>query len=98
MAKKQKGFGEVFTTGLFKIVLYDIRPKSLTYGSVNIFLLGKDKPGLLYIPPFVIHGVQNTLNSTESFVNMPTSVYDCNDPDKYRLPFDDKRIPYQFDN
>jgi dTDP-4-dehydrorhamnose 3,5-epimerase len=86
-----------FPNGRFRIVLYDIRPNSATFGLLNVFDLGCEQPGLLRIPPLVIHGVQNVGNSTATFVNMPTKAYDPNAPDKCRLPERDPRIPFSFD-
>ena len=86
-----------FTSGHFRIVLYDIRPNSRTLNLLNVFILGVEQPGLLRIPPFVVHGVQNVGSTTAAFVNMPTQVYDPADPDKSRLAENDPRIPFSFD-
>jgi len=86
-----------FANGHFRIVLYDIRSNSPTFNLLNVFMLGCEQPGLLRIPPLVIHGVQNTGNTAATFVNMPTKAYDLDDPDKCRLPERDPRIPFSFD-
>ena len=85
-----------FLNGRFRIALYDIRPGSHTFGLLNVFTLGREQPGLLRIPPNVIHGVQN-VGDISAFVNMPTAAYDPRDPDKARLPYDDQRVPFRFD-
>lgn len=61
-----------FVNGRFRIVLYDIRPSSPTFSMLNVFILGQDQPGLLRIPPFVIHGVHNMGREAATFNNMPT--------------------------
>ncbi|GAC1332372.1 MAG: dTDP-4-dehydrorhamnose 3,5-epimerase family protein [Bradyrhizobium sp.] len=86
-----------FANGHFRIVLYDIRPNSRTLNLLNVFILGCEQPGLLRVPPFVIHGVQNIGSATATFVNMPTQAYDPANPDKSRLPENDPRIPFSFD-
>jgi dTDP-4-dehydrorhamnose 3,5-epimerase len=86
-----------FVEGHFRIVLYDIRPDSPTFNLLNVFMLGCERPALLRIPSFVIHGVQNVGESTSSFFNMPTKAYDPQLPDKCRLPERDPRIPFSFD-
>jgi len=86
-----------FPNGRFRIILYDIRPNSPTFNLLNVFHLGREQPGLLRIPPLVIHGVQNIGDSTSSFINMPTKAYDPAAPDKCRLPERDPRIPFSFD-
>lgn len=83
-----------FVNGRFKVVLYDIRPNSSTYGMLNVLNLGRDHPGLLRIPPYVIHAVQNIGEETAAFVNLPTQAWQPSAPDKYRLPVNDQRIPY----
>jgi len=85
-----------FLNGRFRIALYDLRPGSSTAGLLNVFVLGSEQPAVLRIPARVIHGVQN-LGETATFVNMPTKAYDPGDPDKWRLPSDDPRVPFRFD-
>jgi dTDP-4-dehydrorhamnose 3,5-epimerase len=88
----------VFVNGHFRIALYDIRPDSPTLNMLNVFILGREQPGLLRIPPQVIHGVQNLSSETAMFVNLPTAAYDPKAPDKCRLPKHDPRIPFRFDD
>lgn len=80
--------------GRIKVVLYDIRPNSSTYGMLNVMILGRDHPSLLRIPPLVIHAVQNIGQEATTFVNLPTKAWLSNACDKYRLPSGDPRIPY----
>jgi dTDP-4-dehydrorhamnose 3,5-epimerase len=86
-----------FTNGRFRIALYDIRPDSPTVNMLNVFVLGRERPGLLRLPPYVIHGVQNVGSEVAMFINMPTKAYDPGEPDKCRLPAGDIRIPFNFD-
>ncbi len=85
------------TQGAFRIVLYDLRPDSVSYGKLEVHHLGQARRMLLTIPPLVIHGVKNVGENSASFVNMPTSAYDPERPDKWRLPVDHPGIPYRFD-
>jgi len=86
-----------FVNGRFEIVLYDIRPTSPTKNRLNVFVLGHEQPALLRMPPLVIHGVRNAGAEIATFVNLPTRIYDPQNPDKCRLSADDPRIPYRFD-
>jgi dTDP-4-dehydrorhamnose 3,5-epimerase len=86
-----------FTQGLFRVVLYDVRPDSPTRNMLNVFVLGGERPTLLRIPPYVIHGVQNIGSEVATFVNMPTKVFQPGEPDKCRLDAGDRRIPFRFD-
>jgi dTDP-4-dehydrorhamnose 3,5-epimerase len=86
-----------FTQGRFRVVLCDIRPDSPTRNMLNVFVLGRERPTLLRIPPYVIHGVQNIGTDAATFVNMPTMPYRPDEPDKFRLDPNDMRIPFSFD-
>jgi dTDP-4-dehydrorhamnose 3,5-epimerase len=85
------------TNGDLEIVLYDLRPDSPTLHHLNVFGVGMDRPCLLRIPPFVVHGLRNKGTEWVHFTNMPTAVYRSDMPDKCRLPYGDPRIPYTFE-
>jgi len=87
-----------FVNGRFEVVLYDIRLGSPTKNRLNTFVVGREQPILIRIPPLVIHGVRNAGTDTASFVNLPTRAYDHENPDKCRLSADDPRIPYRFND
>jgi dTDP-4-dehydrorhamnose 3,5-epimerase len=82
--------------GQVKIVLYDSREGSPTYGRINEFRLGERRPGLVVIPPGVWHGVQNLRAEESSVVNVVDVAYEYEDPDHWRLPVDTAEIPYSF--
>lgn len=86
-----------YTDGDFRVVLYDLRPGSVTYGIINILEVGEANKVVLVIPPYVIHGVQNRGTKEACFINMPSNVYDPCHPDKSRLPWDHPGIPYRFE-
>jgi dTDP-4-dehydrorhamnose 3,5-epimerase len=87
-----------FVSGRFRIVLYDIRPRSPTFTMLNVFILGRDQSGLLRMPPFVIHGVHNMGREAATFISLPTKAWEASAPDKCRLPENDPRIPFNFDD
>jgi dTDP-4-dehydrorhamnose 3,5-epimerase len=81
-----------------KVVLYDSRPDSPTYGLVNeIYRTDLDR-NLMVIPAYVFHAHQNIGTTDALFVSMPTRAYQHDDPDVYRLPIDTDEIPYRFDS
>jgi dTDP-4-dehydrorhamnose 3,5-epimerase len=86
-----------YVRGRIRVVLYDLRPDSRTYGAVNVLDVGEANKVLLTIPPFVVHGVQNLGDEDTFFVNMPTRAYDPAYPDKARVPKDHPGIPYRFE-
>jgi dTDP-4-dehydrorhamnose 3,5-epimerase len=85
-----------FCSGLFRVVLYDLRPDSPTKDRLNVMELGAENKVLLTIPPFVIHGVENVGSAAAQFVNMPTKAYDPKKPDKSRVQWNHPGIPYRF--
>jgi dTDP-4-dehydrorhamnose 3,5-epimerase len=82
--------------GHLRVVLYDPREASPTRGQVDVFHLSPARPGLLSVPPWVWHGVQNLSRDTSCFVNMFDRPYDYANPDEWRLPVDTAEIPYRF--
>ena len=87
----------IFTgQGQLKIVLFDSRKDSPTYGKINEFRLGTVKPGILIIPPKVWHGVQNTSSVPSILINAVDYSYNYENPDHYRLALDTDQIPYKF--
>jgi dTDP-4-dehydrorhamnose 3,5-epimerase len=80
--------------GLLKVVLYDARPQSATHKLLMEVHAGDARPALIVIPPGVWHGLQNIGTADALVLNCPTTAYQYEDPDHYRLPFDTDEIPY----
>jgi dTDP-4-dehydrorhamnose 3,5-epimerase len=83
--------------GMMKIVLYDGRPDSSTYGEINEFFAGEHNPVLIYIPPFVYHGFKCISQEEAIVVNTPSEAYDYREPDEFRVNPHDNNIPYEWD-
>ena len=84
--------------GLVRIVCYDGRRDSPTFGYLNEITLSDRSPGLVLIPPCVYHGWKN-IGTTEAIViNMPVDMYNYETPDALDLPWDSPEaaelIPY----
>ena len=93
---KQHDDRYVLLKGELKLVLFDPRPHSSTYGEVcEVWLTEYDRK-LVSIPEFVWHADHNVGSSDVVAVNFPTIPYDHSNPDKYRLPVDTDLIPYRF--
>lgn len=82
--------------GTAKVVLYDRREGSPTQGEVNEFFIGERNPCLIKIPPGVVHGFKGVGQEAALIVNVPTELYNYQDPDEYRLPYDTAEIPYDW--
>ncbi|UCH84825.1 MAG: dTDP-4-dehydrorhamnose 3,5-epimerase family protein [Candidatus Latescibacterota bacterium] len=86
----------VAVSGMVKVVLYDRREGSSTYGEVNEFFMGEQNPILLVIPPLVAHGMKGIGAKPGMIVNCPTEVYNYDDPDEFRIDPHDNDIPYDW--
>ncbi|MES2819156.1 MAG: dTDP-4-dehydrorhamnose 3,5-epimerase family protein [Pseudomonadota bacterium] len=82
-------------SGFVKYVLWDNRADSPTFGLINEIHLSERNRGLLLIPPYVVHAVQNIGIVDAIFINMPTVPYNHASPDKYRVT--KESVPYSFD-
>ena len=80
--------------GHLKVVLYDGREESRTFGQLMELHVGDARPTFLILPPGIWHGLQNLGPSDALVINCPTKAYNYEDPDHYRLPFDSTEIPY----
>lgn len=82
--------------GLIRVVLYDARQGSPTFGQLNIFRIGVIRPTLVIVPPGVWHGVENIGAEPAILLNLVDKAYRYESPDHWRLPMDTDQIPYKF--
>uniref|UniRef100_A0A7C2I2Y6 dTDP-4-dehydrorhamnose 3,5-epimerase n=1 Tax=Ammonifex degensii TaxID=42838 RepID=A0A7C2I2Y6_9THEO len=82
--------------GMAKVALYDPREDSPTKGKVNVFHIGLLNPVLIKIPPMVYHGFTSEGGKLALIVNFPTELYNYEQPDEYRLAYDDSSIPFSW--
>ena len=83
--------------GMMKIVLFDDREGSKTKGEVMEIFMGEHKQLLVKIPSGVYHGFKCISDTEALVINVPTEVYNREQPDEYRLPAHDNDIPYDWD-
>jgi len=83
--------------GMMKIVLYDSRKESVSFGEINEIIAGIHNPVLVHIPPFVYHGFKCISEDEAIAVNTPTEEYNYQEPDEFRLPAHDNYIPYKWE-
>jgi dTDP-4-dehydrorhamnose 3,5-epimerase len=84
--------------GELQLVLYDDRKKSPTRGLVSVIEMSEYHRKLVNIPPGIWHAAKNVGFRDAAVLDTPTKPYDYQNPDKYRLPLDTKKIPYSFEN
>lgn len=83
-------------SGMMKLVLYDGRKGSKTFGAVNEFFMGEHNPLLVRIPARVYHGFKGIGEKECVLINVPDVPYDYKEPDEYRLPAHTGKIPYDW--
>lgn len=82
--------------GMIKLVLYDQRRDSASYGDCDEYFMGDHNPILVQIPPLVVHGYQ-CIGITEALVlNCTTELHFHNDPDFLRIDLLSREIPYDW--
>jgi dTDP-4-dehydrorhamnose 3,5-epimerase len=82
--------------GMIKLVLYDEREKSKTNNEINEFVIGERNLLLVKIPPRIWHGFKTITEENALVLNVPTELYNYNQPDEYRLPPNTDKIPYDW--
>ncbi|MFQ5592250.1 MAG: dTDP-4-dehydrorhamnose 3,5-epimerase family protein [Phycisphaerae bacterium] len=86
----------VCVRGMMKVALYDARQHSPTNGEVNEFFLGDHRPLLLQIPPLVYHGFKCIGVCEAIVINLPSELYDYDNPDEFRVDPHTDTIPYDW--
>lgn len=86
--------------GLVKIVVFDGREASPTFGRYNEFVVSEKNPGLLIISPNLYHGWKNIGTTEAIIINMPDRMYTYDEPDALDLPWEAEEthriIPYKW--
>ena len=86
----------VVIKGMAKVVLYDNRKDSPTYGQIQEFFMGELNRILISIPPMVVHGMKGIGTEPAYLLNIPTEVYNYENPDEYRIHPHNNDIPYDW--
>lgn len=82
-------------SGNARVVLYDKRRNSLTYGKTQVAIIGDwYKPRTLFIPRGIAHGYQVLGNKELRILYMLNQKYNKND--ELRIPYDDPEIGFDW--
>lgn len=76
------------SSGAVKIVCYDSRRRSPTFGRINEFFFSDRTQGLVVIPFGIYHGWKNVGDTEAVIISMPSQLYDHDGPDRFELPWD----------
>jgi dTDP-4-dehydrorhamnose 3,5-epimerase len=82
--------------GMARIVLYDRRPDSPTYGQTQVIYAGEDNPVLVLIPAGIAHGYQVLGSKPVLLIYHTTRSYNPSDPDEERIPYNDPSIGFDW--
>lgn len=61
--------------GDFRVFLWDQRPESPSFGRRQEFVLGESRPGIIIVPPGVVHGYKNIGRAPGWVVNFANRLY-----------------------
>lgn len=86
----------VCVSGMAKVALHDMREGSPTYGETDTYVIGEQRQRLLIIPNNVYHGFTAVGTRPAMIINIPTELYDYENPDEFRRPADDPEIGYDW--
>jgi dTDP-4-dehydrorhamnose 3,5-epimerase len=83
--------------GRIKVGVYDDRDKSPTKHKLNTFVIGEHNQQLIRIPGDCWHGFKAISDEPSLLINYPTELYDYEEPDEVRLPYDADKIPLDWE-
>jgi dTDP-4-dehydrorhamnose 3,5-epimerase len=85
-----------FPSGNAQVVLYDLRKDSPTMGETDVYYMGEENPILLFIPKGVAHGYRVLGQKPATIIYFTTESYNPDNPDEKRIPWNDKRIGFNW--
>jgi dTDP-4-dehydrorhamnose 3,5-epimerase len=97
--RHRRGQVDYFTCpkGKIKIGIYDDREESPTRGEVDTYVIGEHSQKVVRVPGDCWHGFKAIGDEQALLLNFPTNLYDYDDPDEQRRPYDTDEIPLDWD-
>lgn len=83
--------------GRIKVGIYDERDDSPTKDELDTFVIGNHNQKAVRIPGDCWHGFKVVGNEQAILINFPSKLYDYDDPDEERLPYDTDEIPLDWE-
>jgi dTDP-4-dehydrorhamnose 3,5-epimerase len=83
--------------GRIKVGIFDERENSSTNGELDTFVIGEHNQQVIRIPGDCWHGFKPIGDEPALMINFPTNLYDYEDPDEERLPYDTDKIPLDWE-
>ncbi|WP_199621723.1 dTDP-4-dehydrorhamnose 3,5-epimerase family protein [Paenibacillus alkalitolerans] len=85
-----------FPSGNAQVVLYDMRTDSPTYKRTEVYYMGEHNFISLFIPRGVAHGYRILGNEPAVIAYVTNRSYNPDDPDEYRIPYNDQEIGFNW--
>lgn len=85
-----------FPSGNVQVVLYDLRENSKTYKKIQVIYTGEKCLKVILIPHGVAHGYRVLGNNPATIIYVTNECYNKEEPDEYRIPYDDKAIGFDW--
>lgn len=83
--------------GRIKIGIHDDREGSPTQGEVNTFVIGEHNQQVVRIPGECWHEFEAISDVPTLLINHPSELYDYENPDGERIPYDTDEIPFDWE-
>lgn len=83
--------------GRIRVGIYDDRDGSPTEGELDTYVIGDRNMAVLRIPGDCWHGYKTIGDERATLINFPTNLYDYDNPDEQRLPYDTDKIPLDWE-
>jgi len=87
----------VVLDGKAKVGIYDDREGSPTQEELDTYILGEGNESAIRVPGDCWHGFKAVGDERVLLANFPTNLYDYDDPDEERLPYDTDEIPLDWE-
>lgn len=87
----------VVLAGRAKVGIYDDREGSPTRETLDTYVIGEDAMNAIRVPGECWHGFKAIGTEPALLANFPTNLYDYEDPDEERLPYDTEKIPFDWE-
>lgn len=82
--------------GKAKVGIYDDREESPTQGELDTFIIGEGNMNAIKVPGDCWHGFKAIGDERVLLLNFPNELYDYEEPDEDRLPYDTDKIPFDW--
>ena len=87
----------VVVRGTAKVGIYDDRDGSPTNGELDTYVIGDGNMNAVRVPGDCWHGFKAIGNEPVCLINFPTNLYEYENPDEERLPYDTDQIPLDWE-